>query len=174
MDNNLFIETPRLIIKKLNAKDYPYLRMQQKDPYIMEFFGGPREDKKIDEVLALLFDHLEKYGFSQGPAFLKESGECIGRAGLVHLDFKPVPDVELAYFVLQPFTNKGYATELGEAFIEYAFGTLKLKRVFATVDSKNIASCRVSEKLGMIFDRDDVYETLNKTVRFYIKNKPLI
>lgn len=139
--DSIFIETPRLIVKTLSMKDYSYLRMQQKDPYVMRFFGGPREDSKIDEVLALLFDHPEKYGFSQVPVFLKRTGEFIGRARLVHLDFKLAPDVELGYFILQPYTNKGYATELGKAPIAYAFNILKLQRVFATVDPKNIASC---------------------------------
>ena len=169
MCGSIFIETPRLIIKTMEIKDYAALRLQQKDPYVMEFFGGPREDIKIHAVLDLLSSHLEQYGFSQGPVFIKDTREFIGRAGLVHLDFKPTPDVELGYFILQPYAGKGYATELGTALITHAFNVLKSPRVFATVDPKNFASCRVSEKLGMVFERDDVYETLNKTVRFYVK-----
>lgn len=172
MSDSIFIETSRLIIKTMELTDYSALGLQQKDPFFMEFFGGPREDLKIKEVLDLLYNHLKQYEFSQGLVFIKETKECIGRAGLVHLDFKSVPDLEVAYFLLEPYTRKGYATELGEALLAYAFNILKAPRVFATVDPKNVASCRVSEKLKMQFDREDIYETLNKSVRYYVKNRP--
>ena len=169
--NNIFIETPRLIIKTLDKTDYVAYRLQQKYPYLTEFFGGPRDEEKIKEIFNLLLNQQEQYGFSVGPVYLKKTGELIGRAGLVNLDFKPAFDVGLACFLLQSHTRKGYARELCEALIEYAFTVLKTPRVYATVDPENVAACQV-EKLGMMFERENVYETLNKTVRFYVKNKP--
>lgn len=166
-----FIETPRLLIKTLDENDYEAYRTQQKDLYLTEFFGGPRNDEKIKEIFNLLMHQQKQYGFSVGPVYLKETEECIGRAGLVNLDFKPVQDVELACFLFQSHTRKGYARELCEALIEYAFNVLKSPRVFATVDPVNVAACQV-EKLGMMLDREGIYETLGKTVRFYVKNNP--
>lgn len=110
MNNNIFIETPRLIIKTLDQTDYEAYRLQQKDPYLTAFFGGPRDEEKIREIFNLLLNQQEQYGFSVGPVFLKESGECIGRAGLVHLDFKPVLDVELVCF----FTSPSYWKRISE------------------------------------------------------------
>lgn len=166
-----FIETPRLIIKSLDENDYPAFKAQQKDAHITECFPSTRDDVEADKIFNLLLESQEKYGFSFGMIYIKETGELIGRSGLVHLDFQPVPDVELGYFIYQQYCNKGYATELGKALITYVFDVLKLPKVYATVDPENIASCRVSEKLGMTIEKEDVYETLGKKVRFYVKYK---
>ena len=171
INGRMFLETPRLIITALDETHYEAYRSQQKDPYLTEFFGGPRDEERIREIFNLLLNQQEQYGFSVGPVYLKETGELIGRAGLVNLDFKPVLDVELACFLLRPHTGKGYPRELCEALIKYAFQTLKAPKVYATVDPKNVAACRV-EKLGMILEKEDVYETLGKTVRFYVKYNP--
>lgn len=172
MCGKIFIETPRLVIKTMDDKDFSALRLQMKDPQVMEFFGGPRADDKISMTLEKLYNHLLRYGFSQGPVFEKKTGTCIGRAGLVHLDFKETPDLELGYFILPEYWGKGLATELAIGLLDYAFNVLNCPRVFATVDPKNIASCRVSEKLHMRIEKEDLYETLNKRVRFYVKEKP--
>jgi len=169
MNENIFIETPRLIINKLQKSDFDVLKIQQKDPDLMRFFDGPRDDKKINEVFNLITDHMQKYGFSVGPVYEKATGDCIGRAGLVHLDFKGPPDVELAVFLLPAYWKKGYGLELWENLIKYTFEVLNCSRVFATVDHNNIAACKISEKLGMVFDREDIHESVAKKVNFYIK-----
>lgn len=51
------------------------------------------------------------------------------------------------------------------------FQTLKAPKIYATVDPKNVAACLV-EKLGMTLEKEDVYETLGKVVRFYVKDNP--
>lgn len=172
MNGSVFLETQKLVIKVLTPEDYPAFMLQQKDPFVMRFFGGPRDDAKIATVFDLLCKHQKKYGFSQGMTYLKETGELIGRAGLVHLDFEDVPEVELASFLFQTYSNKGYSTELCEALISYAFNVLNAPRIYATVDSENIAACRLPEKLGMTFEKEDIYRTLlNKKVKFFYKDK---
>lgn len=134
----------------------------------MKFFGGPRADSKIESVLNMLLEHEKRHGFSQGAVFLKDTKECIGRAGLVRLDFDyDSPYVELAYFLLPAYWSKGYATEIGKCLIEYAFNNLKVEYVYATIDPENKASLRVSEKLGMTMEKKSQYATLNKEVYYY-------
>ncbi len=55
----------------------------------------------------------------------------------------------LGYWVGVPFWGRGYATEAAEAVLAHAFGALGLHRVQATHLTRNPASCRVMEKLGM-------------------------
>ena len=45
--------------------------------------------------------------------------------------------------------GQGYATEAARALVSFGFGTLRLHRVFATCDVRNVASARVLEKVGM-------------------------
>ena len=88
--DNVLIETERLYVKKLDRDDYSSYYSQQKDPFIMAHFGGPREEIAIQRIFDLVLSHQEKYGFSVGLILSKQTEEVIGRAGLVHLDFKPV------------------------------------------------------------------------------------
>ena len=55
----------------------------------------------------------------------------------------------LGYWVGVPYWGRGYATEAAEAVLAHAFGALGLHRVQATHLTRNPASCRVMEKLGM-------------------------
>lgn len=167
----IFLETDRLIIKIVEEADYEFYRQQQKDPFLMTYFGGPREDAKALEIFNKILNHQKNHGFSVGLVFLKETQEIIGRAGLIYLDFKPGGDVELAYFILQPYCNKGYATELAFALTQYAFENLGKSKLYATIDPDNISSICVAEKLNMKFEKEDKYETLQKTVRFYATTK---
>ncbi|MFN8769381.1 MAG: GNAT family N-acetyltransferase [Neisseriaceae bacterium] len=169
MSKSVFLETSRLTINKLQKSDFDIVRKHQKDPEVMKFFGGPREDKKINEIFNLGIDHMQKYGFSVGLVYEKDTGDCIGRAGLVHLDFNGPPDVELAIFLLPAYWVKGYAIELGKNLIKYTFEVLNCSRIFGTVDPNNIAACKLAEKIGLTFDKEVFYESLNKNVNYYIK-----
>lgn len=170
--SSYFIETKRIYIRKLNLEtDYALFYKQQKDEDIMQFFGGPREDNKIYSISNALQNQQEQYGFSVGPVFNKKTNECMGRAGLAYVDFKGPPDVELAIFLYKQFWNKGYATEICNAIIDYAFNVLNKDYIFATIDPKNGAITRVLTKIGMKFVKEDYYDTLEKSVHFYVKNK---
>ena len=59
------------------------------------------------------------------------------------------PDVELGYTLARAAWGKGYATELGRALVDYAFGVLRVPRVVAQVEPGNAASRHVLTKLGM-------------------------
>lgn len=56
---------------------------------------------------------------------------------------------ELGYWVGQPFWNRGYATEAARTMMTYGFEELGLNRVQARHMTRNPASGRVMEKLGM-------------------------
>jgi RimJ/RimL family protein N-acetyltransferase len=46
----------------------------------------------------------------------------------------------------------GIGTEIGRRLLAYAFGELRLHRVHATCDPRNLGSARVLTKLGMTFE----------------------
>lgn len=56
---------------------------------------------------------------------------------------------ELAYWMGQPYWNLGYTTEACAALVEYGFSVLALHRITATHFTRNPASGRVMQKLGM-------------------------
>jgi RimJ/RimL family protein N-acetyltransferase len=78
---------------------------------------------------------------------LRASGELIGSISLVlnQVDHH----AELGYWIGKPYWDNGYATEATRAIVDHAFLTLKLHRIFAHHFSRNAASGRVMQKLGM-------------------------
>lgn len=55
---------------------------------------------------------------------------------------------ELGYAIGQAYWGKGYATEAVQRFLEYAFDGVRLRRVEARVDARNIASSELLLRLG--------------------------
>jgi ribosomal-protein-alanine N-acetyltransferase len=55
----------------------------------------------------------------------------------------------IGYNVSPLHWGKGIATEAVDAVLRYGFETLKLQRIFATADARNLASIRIMQKVGM-------------------------
>jgi RimJ/RimL family protein N-acetyltransferase len=99
---------------------------------------------------------------------LKTTGEPIGACGYVpsfgafgqlpswHESHRlyHTPEFGLYYALSPKHQRHGYATEAAQALIDYAFQTLKLKRIIATTTHDNAASQRVMQKLGMTIQRN--------------------
>jgi RimJ/RimL family protein N-acetyltransferase len=95
---------------------------------------------------------------------LKRNGQIIGSVGLVpsmgpfgQLPGFPAnqgsrhyyPEVGLFWVVDRLHRRNGYATEAGQALVEFALDGLRLGRIVATTEHTNEASIGVMRKLGM-------------------------
>ena len=77
----------------------------------------------------------------------RASGELLGAIGLV---FQPAHDrAEMGYWIGRPHWGNGYATEAGVAMVAYAFSVLRYNRVSAYHFTRNPASGRVLQKVGL-------------------------
>lgn len=97
--------------------------------------------------------HEETYNNGKGIIYAitsKDNGELIGAISLTNLiDHNAA---ELGYWIGVPYWNNGYCTEAGKAVLQYAFQENELNRVYAFNLSRNPASGRVLEKLGMVHE----------------------
>jgi len=78
---------------------------------------------------------------------IESDGQLVGAIGLV-VD-RTHERGELGYWIGVPFWGRGYATEAGRAMVRFGFGEQRLQRIFAQVFSRNPASARVLQKIGM-------------------------
>jgi ribosomal-protein-alanine N-acetyltransferase len=101
---------------------------------------------------------------------LKESQELIGSVGLVPCLnlFDQIPELRLAksrticyrpevglfWVIAEAHRGRGYATEAGQAMIDFAFREMHLGRIVATTEYENLASQAVMRKLGMTLHRN--------------------
>ncbi|WCM71468.1 GNAT family N-acetyltransferase [Clostridium perfringens] len=83
----------------------------------------------------------------------KESKEFIGDIGLYNIDFYS-NNTEIGYTIEKNFWRKGVASECIKAIENFAFETLDMNIIIAMIDSNNISSIKLSEKLG--FHRDGI------------------
>ena len=58
-------------------------------------------------------------------------------------------DVEVGWHLARAHWGHGYATEAARALVDYGFETLHLDSIHAVVNPANIASIRVTHRLGM-------------------------
>lgn len=79
--------------------------------------------------------------------FLKESGQLIGAAGLVRMDWN-VPKFEIGYWCRTSLHGHGLITEAINALSQFAFEHLNAKRLEIFADDLNTPSWRVAEKAG--------------------------
>jgi ribosomal-protein-alanine N-acetyltransferase len=118
-----------------------------------------------------VYDH--HYGLGMWATLDKETGEFIGRCGLIpwlasrsrhsklaltyadeHRDVDATYEVEVAYLLAKEHWRKRLATEAARAIVAYAVDRLRLRRLICLVDPDNVASRSVASKIGMSADGD--------------------
>ena len=147
------IETTRLIIKPISPNHLELLHSLYSDPEVMRYHGhGPKTPEEVQELASKMLNHQEKHGFGSGNIFEKETGAFVGRAGLIYVDLQDdQPDIEVGYLLFKPYWNKGYATELATALLNWGFSNLAVNKLVANVRSENSGSINVLKKIGMSY-----------------------
>ncbi len=78
----------------------------------------------------------------------KDMGSVVGAGELNIRDFIN-KNGEIGYIVNPNYWGKGLATDVANLLIDFGFSKLKLHRIYATCDPRNIGSSKVLEKVGM-------------------------
>ena len=60
-------------------------------------------------------------------------------------------EAEIGWYLASRHWGRGYATEASRLLIDFGCRTLGYRRLFATADPANTASCRVIEKSGLSY-----------------------
>jgi ribosomal-protein-alanine N-acetyltransferase len=105
----------------------------------------------INDALSWIENHIDNFNSDKSYEFAitdKVTGELYGAIALTnHQKFN---NGEMAYWIGEEFWGNGYATEAGEAIVEFAFTEKQYHKVYARHFNSNSASCRVIQKIGMI------------------------
>jgi ribosomal-protein-alanine N-acetyltransferase len=144
------LTTPRLHLRPFTLADQEAIHVVYADPAVMRYVGhgAHRTLAETANALRIYGDVLAQRGYSFLAVTERESGRLIGDGGL-HPMGGVGPDVELGYTLARSAWGRGYATELAQALVEYAFTVLRVPRVVAQVEPANTASRHVLAKLGM-------------------------
>ncbi|MBC2658588.1 MULTISPECIES: GNAT family N-acetyltransferase [unclassified Pseudomonas] len=120
------------------------------DPKVRTYLGGP-----LSQEAAVKRSILEVDSQREMPLWVIRTREAEQFAGIVSFDLHhDGADIEVSYELLPEYCGKGYATEALSFALLYAKDVMGLKRVIAETQSKNLASIRLLERVGMSLERE--------------------
>lgn len=149
------IETARLILREVSNIDQEGLFDLDSKPEVHRYIGTKplTEKDQALEVVRILQKQYKENGIGRWAVVDKLSQEFLGWSGL-KLWKEPLNGhcnvYELGYRFIPKYWGKGYATESGQAWVNYAFEVLKVPNLYAITDPENLNSKRVLQKLGFI------------------------
>lgn len=150
------LETDRLILRRLTIDDLDALFALYRDPEIRKYFpeGTLTYAETREELEWFLNGHPHHPQLGLWATILKETGQFIGRCGLLPWTIDGRQEVEVAYLLDKAVWGQGLATEAAQAILDYAFKQLGYSRIIVLVDRENAASIRVASKIGMTFEKE--------------------
>lgn len=173
------IETNRLILRRFQyTDDESMLKYWVSDPDVQLLYSEPIYTTKehVKVLLSKYINSYEKEDYYRWAIVLKETGECIGQVAYFLVDSKN-HFAEIEYCIGTKFQKKGLATEAAKAVIIYGFENINLHKVQICHKAMNIASRKVIEKCGLIYEgtlRDFFYmegEYFNRLYYSILKNE---
>ena len=144
------IETERLLLRPFELSDGPRVKELAGDKAIANTtlnIPHPYEDGMAEEWISTHQPKFEAGELTNCAIVLKSTHKLIGAIGLTIN--KRFDRAELGYWVAKEYWNHGYCTEAAEAMLEYGFHKLDLHKITATHITRNPASGKVMEKIGM-------------------------
>jgi ribosomal-protein-alanine N-acetyltransferase len=143
------LETPRTFLRDILGNDADFLLRMMGDPEVMRFYPKPADARDVRDFINRMRNSYREDGCGLWLVVDRESGEPLGRVGLLRQHVNGTDEFEIGYMIHRPFWRRGFATEAALAVREYAFGERKLPRVISLIRPENLPSQGVARKLGM-------------------------
>ena len=152
--------TQRLSAERLRPEHFGELDRLHRDQRVMATLGGLRSAAETRRQLRRNLGHWSRHGFGIWMFHARSDGRFTGRAGLRHVKVGGGAEIELLYALRPEAWGRGLATEMAEAILAIGFGDLGLAELVCFTLTTNLASKRVMEKAGFIYERDVTYADL--------------
>lgn len=143
------LTTARLVLRQLRADDAAALFPVLSDPEVMTWWSsGPHQS------LAETADYVKGNAAANGDYLcwaITDAGDDTASGWVILIDAKP--DVkEIGYILRRDCWGSGLAREAVARVIDYGFGDLGLRRIFADTDPENSGSIALLERLGFQYE----------------------
>jgi RimJ/RimL family protein N-acetyltransferase len=150
------IQTPRLVLRRLQREDYTDLVALMTDGELFRWMNwGPMVD---EEILSWLEADEQARLTQPGQALvlgleIPDKKTVIGWVSLKYSDEwhgdKMKRDAEITLLINQYHHRQGYGTETIRGILEFGFRGIHTRRITAECDSRNLAGCGALEKAGL-------------------------
>lgn len=152
----IILETQRLLLRHFVLSDLDHLFAFYSDPEVIKFIpDAPNTYGETKEELEWFMNGHPKFPeLGLWATIYKETGDFIGRCGLLPWTIDEQSEVEVAFALSKAYWGQGLATEVAQALVDYGFEHLQLSRLICLIDHGNQASIRVATKIGMTFEKE--------------------
>lgn len=157
MADQVILQTDRLILRPLRSDDLDAFAAMNADPEVMRYFPACLSRSETEALMIRMERHFARYGFGWWALESKDGAPFIGFAGLLcpALEAHFTPCVEVGWRLAHAHWGHGYATEAGQASLDFAFESLVLDEIVAMTVCDNHRSRAVMERLGMTRRAED-------------------
>jgi RimJ/RimL family protein N-acetyltransferase len=156
------LTTTRLLLREYRMSDFDVFAANRADPLASEQIADRRDAWRIFAAGAGAW---MLRGAGAWAIELRETGQFVGTVGAFFRDGL-TDDLEIGWSVVRAFWSQGIATEAARAALAFGMQRHAVPRAIALIDAGNVASVRVSEKLGMRYESD--VELYGRQVRRYV------
>ena len=158
----LTLRTERLVLRPLTLDDVDLLWPDISDPEISSQMAWEAHTERSQTIEFLKHEVARrKAGKGITWAVFKDGSFC-GIFSLIGLVLKhralTYNKAELAYWLSRKYQRQGIMTEAGRRVLQFAFGELKLHKVFVSHFSNNAASENLIKRLGFRYVGEQIEE----------------
>lgn len=146
------LKTKRLLLRQWCKDDLADFALLNSDPEVMEYLPNILNEEEsnhlADKIISLITDN--GWGFWAVETLSDHS--FIGFVGLHEPKYElPVkPCVEIGWRLARKYWGNGYATEAGNAALEFAFNNLNVNEIYSFTSVANKKSQAVMERLQLV------------------------
>ena len=145
------METVRLRLRPMGTGDaQTVFETYAQDEQVTRFLTW-QPHRSIDETRRYM--QACKIAWREGTAFpwalLRKSDDRLIGSIELRIDQHTV---EIGYVIARSFWGQGYASEAARSLVDWAYAHPAIYRVWASCDAENMASARVLEKAGLVFE----------------------
>jgi RimJ/RimL family protein N-acetyltransferase len=140
------LETPRLVLRPPQPQDLDGWTELYGDEETARFIGGVRGRPDAWRAMATMAGSWALKGFAMFSVIEKDSGRWLGRVG----PWQPEgwPGTEVGWAFDRAAQGKGFATEAGNAAVDWAFENLGWDEVIHSIHPDNFPSQALARRLG--------------------------
>ncbi len=158
-NGNISLSNERLYLREMVSSDWIYVHKYASQEIVCQYQPwGPNTEAESKRFVEEVVDDSTEKPRTRFVYAIHYKERMIGAGEFNIRDFTNKAG-EIGYILHPDYWRKGIATEVASLLIDFGFKKLRLHRIFATCDPRNIASSKVLEKVGMTREgqiRDDL------------------
>lgn len=146
------LSTERLILRGPQEADFEAIATFMASPRAV-YVGGPTDDRfAMWRAFLAVLGHWALRGYGFFTLEHRQTGQLVGRVGIVHHEMWPEP--ELGWHLFDGFEGQGYAQEAALAVRDWGWRECGLGPLVSLIVPENTRSVVLAERLGAKFERE--------------------